>query len=94
MWKSLSVNQVLTVTDVRALEVNEPSESIDLSVLVTLQLNGVDGHAAMFYVRNSGLDVFDVQPSKHLNLPGHIEFRTFEFESTIRQHFGRVLEVA
>jgi hypothetical protein len=94
MWNNLSVNQVLAVVDVIALNTKEASDSIDLSVLVTLQLNGVDAHAAMFYVRNSGLDVFDVQRSKYLNLPGHIEFRTFEFESTIRQHFGRVLEVA
>lgn len=94
MWKILSLNEVLTIVNIKQVAESELSETMDLSVLVTLNLNGVDMHAAMFYVRNSGMDVFDVQPSKHLELPGHIEFKTYEYERALRNHFSTAREVA
>lgn len=94
MFKLLSLNEALTVVSIKTTNTSEQSENLDLSLLVTLKLNGVDMHAAMFYVRNSGMDVFDVQPSKYLELPGHIEFKTYEFERVVRKHFSPALEVA
>lgn len=94
MLKLLSLSEVLSIADIRSVPSDPSSETLDLTILVTLRLNGLDAHAAMFYVRNCGLDVFDVRPSEHMGLTGHIEFRTFEYESVIRNQFKQNLAVA
>jgi hypothetical protein len=80
-----AVEPVLTLVEAHDCDLDHPVGGQDLPYIVTLRVDGdVDAAIAAVW-RNSMLCAFNVQRSKRLGLPGHIEFCTFEIEAARRQ---------
>lgn len=78
----------LTLVDIHDTDADHEVGGQDLPNLVTVNVEGASVQDVLAKHPFAALEPFNVQESKHLGLPGHVEFCTFSFADDIQRFFG------